>query len=69
MAKLEVVPEIGDTVGYQGIAAHVLAIDGEYKIRMVGDDRKFWVSRDEITLIGLDDFCSGCGQIGCEHGG
>ena len=34
-------------------------------VHMVGDDRTFDVHVDELTPLDEDDFCSGCGQIGC----
>lgn len=34
---------------------------------MVGDDRELEVDRSELKLISDDDYCSGCGQIGCGH--
>ena len=40
----------------------------QVKIRMVGDDRDFLVDRSEVKPITEDDFCGGCGQIGCGHG-
>jgi len=39
---------------------HVIAV-------MVGDDRKFTFEVDELTMLDEDDFCHGCGQIGCGH--
>lgn len=32
---------------------------------MVGDDRVHIVDPDDLTVIGEDDYCSCCGQIGC----
>lgn len=32
---------------------------------MVGDDREFVFDVDELTPLDEDDFCGGCGQIGC----
>lgn len=32
---------------------------------MVGDDRVFVFDADEITLLDEDEYCPGCGQIGC----
>jgi hypothetical protein len=40
---------------------------GKLNLRMVGDDRTFAFDPDQLTLIGDDEFCSGCGQIGCGH--
>lgn len=34
---------------------------------MVGDDRRFEFEISELTAISEDDFCAGCGQIGCGH--
>lgn len=33
----------------------------------VGDDSEFLVDPDDLTEITEDDFCAGCGQIGCGH--
>ncbi len=32
---------------------------------MVGDDRVFEVDVEDLTLLGEEDFCRGCGQVGC----
>lgn len=37
-------------------------------VRMVGDDRDHEVGLDTLTPLPEDDFCGGCGQIGCAHG-
>lgn len=65
----------GDTVSWattQGkVAAWVVEDQAEVqqvKIRMVGDDRDFLVDRSEVTAIEEDEFCGGCGQIGCGWG-
>ena len=34
---------------------------------MVGDDRRHVIDVDELTPIDEDDFCHGCGQVGCGH--
>jgi hypothetical protein len=34
---------------------------------MVGDDKVHTVDRDDLVLLDEDDFCHGCGQIGCGH--
>lgn len=41
--------------------------EGEVMVRvvMVGDDRVHTVDVDALTPIGDDEYCSGCGQIGC----
>jgi len=36
---------------------------------MVGDDRKHIVDPDDVTLIAEEDYCSGCGQVGCRADG
>lgn len=35
---------------------------------MVGDDREHLIDVDDLTVIGEDDYCPECGQIGCGHG-
>jgi len=34
---------------------------------MIGDDRKFLVDFQDLTEIDEEEFCYGCGQIGCGH--
>lgn len=34
-------------------------------MRMVGDDRDHIIDVDDLTPISEDDYCAGCGQIGC----
>jgi hypothetical protein len=36
---------------------------------MIGDDVEFHVEVVTLTAIEDDDYCSGCGQIGCTHDG
>ena len=36
---------------------------------MIGDDRKHYVSPDDITLLPEGDYCAECGQVGCTHDG
>lgn len=36
---------------------------------MVGDDREHIVDVSDLTVIGEDDYCHECGQIGCSHDG
>ncbi len=38
---------------------------GMVRAVMVGDDREHLVDVDDLTPIGEDDYCPGCGQIGC----
>ena len=37
-------------------------------VRMVGDDHDYEVPFVELELVERDEFCGGCGQIGCGHG-
>lgn len=32
---------------------------------MVGDDRKHSIDPDDLTPLAEEDYCPGCGQIGC----
>lgn len=36
---------------------------------MVGDDREHIIDIDDLTKIADDDYCHGCGQIGCTADG
>lgn len=38
---------------------------GRILAHMIGDDRTFTFEPDELTPIGEDDYCPGCGQVGC----
>lgn len=38
---------------------------GQRTCHMVGDDREFTFDVDDLTPLDEDEFCSGCGQIGC----
>ena len=67
--------------GYSGIAwratgwEHVADEDTEWtgekvptgriEAHMIGDDCDFYFEPSELTPIDEDDYCSGCGQIGC----
>ena len=67
--------------GYRGIAWYILGWEtepdedtewsgcenrtGKIVARMVGDDRDFTFDEDEVIAIHSEEFCSGCGQIGC----
>ena len=35
---------------------------------MVGDDQEREVAVDNLEPLDEDEFCGGCGQIGCGHG-
>lgn len=47
----------------------MLVVDDQNVIAvMVGDDREHIVDVDDLTKIDDEDYCSGCGQIGCGWG-
>jgi hypothetical protein len=68
--------------GYGGIAFHVLGWETEpdedtewtgIEVRtgrvlavMVGDDHRHSVDEDDLTPLNEEDYCPGCGQIGCK---
>jgi hypothetical protein len=47
--------------GYQERTGNLVAV-------MIGDDRHFSVDPSDVKEISADEFCNGCGQIGCGHG-
>lgn len=55
-----------------GIAWHVDGYvrhgsnEGYISCHMIGDDRTFVFDPDSATLINDDEYCSCCGQMGCE---
>lgn len=62
----------GDTVKsdlYPGIALWIVESNedehGNVIVRMIGDDRDFEASPETLHVVEEDEFCSGCGQIGC----
>lgn len=38
---------------------------GKVRAVMVGDDRTHVVDVEDLTAIADDDYCGGCGQVGC----
>ena len=44
-------------------------VDSETHVRvvMVGDDAVHTVDKDDLSPLSEDEFCHGCGQIGCGH--
>lgn len=68
-----------------GVAWHVLGWETEpdedtewsgYEVRtgqvvciMIGDDHHFAIDPEEIHPIDREEYCGGCGQMGCEHDG
>jgi hypothetical protein len=69
--------------GYPGIAWRAVRHDGVWNCLdeefnedadsvvciMVGDDREFSFSVDELSPLTDDEFCHECGQVGCGHDG
>lgn len=67
--------------GYRGVACYVLGWETEpdedtewsgYEQRtgrvvcvMVGDDSRFCVDVDDVEPMAREDYCGGCGQVGC----
>ncbi len=56
--------EYGDCIG-----GYDAEDTGFVRAVMIGDDREHIVDIDDLTMIGDDDYCSQCGQIGCTHDG
>jgi hypothetical protein len=42
---------------------------GMVRAVMVGDDHVHLIDVDDLEVIGEDDYCHSCGQIGCQHDG
>lgn len=38
---------------------------GRVVMVMVGDDRRYSIDPADCTILADDDYCPGCGQIGC----
>jgi len=69
--------------GYRGIAWHVFGWEtapnhdtewsgieertGLVVACMVGDDSYCTFEPDELTALNREEYCGGCGQIGCTH--
>lgn len=59
----------GDWDGYGGHGDDCrLAHSDCVMVRMVGDDRDHHVDSSDLAALNGDEFCGGCGQIGCGHG-
>jgi hypothetical protein len=54
---------------YYDYSVETIEDDSMVRAVMVGDDREHIVDVDDLTVISEDDYCSGCGQIGCGHDG
>ncbi len=48
--------------GYEARTGRVVAV-------MVGDDRCTSFDEEDLTPIAREEYCGGCGQIGCGHDG
>ncbi len=71
--------------GYRGIAWNVMGWEiapdadtewsgiegrtGDVVAVMVGNDRYFTFSPDDVTALDRADYCGSCGQVGCGHDG
>ena len=44
--------------GYEAPTGRVVMV-------MIGDDRRHSIDPDDCVMIAEDDYCGGCGQIGC----
>ena len=71
--------------GYRGVAWHIMGWEtqpdedtewtglekrtGRVVAIMVGDDRPFTFEPDELTALAREEYCGGCGQVGCGHDG
>lgn len=42
---------------------------GMVQMVMVGDDRVHIIDPEDVSPIADEDYCHGCGQIGCTHDG
>jgi hypothetical protein len=52
--------------GYPGIAFRVEAAYVSHVLAyMIGDDAEHRIDREDLTPIADEDYCGGCGQIGC----
>lgn len=64
------VGEVVTVRGQTGVAFYIDRCeinDGEPTLHghMVGDDRDFVIDEANVTVLTEDDYCPGCGQIGC----
>lgn len=63
---------VGDVVRVAGFPAGACSVvatsPNEFLVRMIGDDRLRSVRPEACTPIGDDEYCGGCGQIGCDCG-
>lgn len=50
---------------YEEIISEIFT--GKLIIVMVGDDKEYVVDSEDLEQINEEDFCHGCGQVGCGH--
>ena len=63
---LEVGPQYEWVEQWDGSDAEVEVLaEGDARIVKIGDDQMFTVPADEYEVIDEDDYCPGCGQVGC----
>jgi hypothetical protein len=68
-AVFKVGPTWTEVLRWDGAEMDVPELE-EYEafIHMVGDDRTIRIVMDDFEVIDDDEYCGGCGQIGCAHG-
>lgn len=71
----QVLPVYVQHPSYRGVAWQVRDWEYDWDVApdvigctMVGDDRRFEFDIDDLDVLHWDQFCSGCGQVGCAHG-
>lgn len=63
--ETEHVAYVYDDTPYFEYSTEIVESDTQVIAIMVGDDTEHIVDVDSLTKIDADDFCGGCGQIGC----
>jgi hypothetical protein len=58
-------PERHDAPCYLYNEPELVPVFSRVRAVMVGDDAEHIVDTDDLTEIGDDDYCAGCGQTGC----
>jgi hypothetical protein len=62
-------PETGEEFEEESGEGEWVEGDGSrVRVRMVGDDHVYEVEASDCEEIEPEDYCDGCGQIGCAHG-
>jgi hypothetical protein len=60
---------MGESYYCDGTCQEPQADESQVVAVMVGDDREHTIDVDDLTVIGDDDYCSCCGQVGCTWDG